>query len=209
MLGTHDLWLFVLAGVLLNITPGPDVLYIVGRSATQGWRAGATAALGIGAGTFLHIGAAALGLSAVLTASATAFTVLKIVGAIYLVYVGITMLRAPRLSPSSARVALKGASLRAIFMQGMLTNALNPKVAIFFLALLPQFIDANAASKPLAFLFLGAIFNVNGTLWNLFVAWGAARMSHVLEGRPAAWLSRCIGAFFIYLGVRLALSDQG
>ena len=85
---------------------------------------------------------------------------------------------------------------------------LNPKVALFFLAFLPQFIDPQAANKPLAFLFLGAIFNVNGTLWNLFVAWSAARMGAALRGRAAAWLQRCIGGFFVVLGVKLALAER-
>src|ERR1700690_1172867 len=93
MVGTHDLWLFVLSGLLLNITPGPDTLYIIGRSSTQGWRAGAIAALGIGAGTLVHISAAALGLSALLAASATVFTAVKFIGAGYLLYVGITLIR--------------------------------------------------------------------------------------------------------------------
>src|SRR5580692_5717109 len=93
MFGTHDLWLFVLSGLLLNVTPGPDTLYIVGRSSAQGARAGTVAALGIGAGTLVHICAAALGLSALLAASAAAFTVVKIAGAAYLVYVGISLIR--------------------------------------------------------------------------------------------------------------------
>src|ERR1700683_669403 len=93
MFGTHDLWLFVVSGFLLNVTPGPDTLYIVGRSSTQGWRAGAVAALGIGAGTLVHICAAALGLSALLAASAAAFTAVKIIGAAYLLYVGISLIR--------------------------------------------------------------------------------------------------------------------
>jgi threonine/homoserine/homoserine lactone efflux protein len=209
MLGTHDLALFVLAGLLLNVTPGPDVLYIVGRSSVQGLRAGVAATLGIGGGCFVHIAAAALGLSAVLAASATAFTMLKLVGAAYLVYVGLSMLRSPRpLAASPAIAASPAAGFREIFVQGFLTNALNPKVALFFLAFLPQFIDPQAANKPLAFLFLGAIFNVNGTLWNLFVAWSAARMGAALRGRAAAWLQRCIGGFFVVLGVKLALAER-
>jgi len=95
MLGTHDLGLFVLAGLLLNITPGPDMLYIIGRGTSQGWRAGAAAALGVGAGCFVHIAAAALGISALITASATAFAILKIAGAIYLMYVGVSMIVRP------------------------------------------------------------------------------------------------------------------
>ena len=209
MFGTHDLALFVLAGIVLNITPGPDMLYIIGRSSVQGFRGGVAATLGIAGGCFVHIGAAALGLSAVLAASATAFTVLKLVGAAYLVYVGISMLRSPKeLAASPALAASRAAGFREIFMQGFLTNALNPKVALFFLAFLPQFIDPDAGNKPLAFLLLGAIFNVNGTLWNLFVAWSAARMGAALKGRAAAWMQRCIGGFFVLLGVKLAFTQR-
>ena len=210
MLGTHDLLLFVASGVLLNITPGPDMLYVVARSTAQGARAGAAAALGIAAGCLVHIMAAAFGLSAVIAASATAFTALKVLGAIYLVYVGLSLIFASRASPTAmASVKFAPAKLRAIFVQGFLTNALNPKVALFFLALLPQFIDADATSKPLAFLFLGAIFNVNGTLWNLLVAWSAARFGSGLQHtRFAVWLNRCIGGVLVYIGVRIALAKH-
>jgi threonine/homoserine/homoserine lactone efflux protein len=210
MLGTHDLWLFVLSGLLLNITPGPDTLYIVGRSSTLGLRAGAVAALGIGTGVLVHICAAALGLSALLAASATAFAVVKIVGAAYLVYVGISLLRTRRSDPSAPAVTLRPARLRSIFFQGFLTNVLNPKVALFFLAFLPQFVMADAPSKPVTFLFLGAIFDFNGTLWNLLVAWSTARIS----GRFAAgdrfkiWFNRCVGSVFVFVGLRLALAHE-
>jgi threonine/homoserine/homoserine lactone efflux protein len=206
MFGTHDFALFVVSGLLLNVTPGPDMLYIAGRGTTQGFRAGAVAALGIGAGTFVHIGAAALGISALIAASATAFTVLKWVGAAYLVYVGLSLLAAGR-EPREG-VALAPATLRTIFAQGFLTNALNPKVALFFLAFLPQFIAPQASSTALAFLFLGLVFNFNSTLFNLFVAWSAARFGGGLRARAAAWLQRGIGAFFCYLGVRLILSER-
>jgi threonine/homoserine/homoserine lactone efflux protein len=209
--GTHDLWLFVLSGFLLNITPGPDTLYIVGRSSTQGWRAGAVAALGIGAGTLVHICAAALGLSAILAASATAFTAVKFIGAAYLLYVGISLIRSAGASefPPGAVVA-RPASIRSILAQGFLTNVLNPKVALFFLAFLPQFVAADAGSKPLAFLFLGAIFDFNGTLWNLFIAWSTARLSSRLA--PGAvfkrWFNRCVGSVFVFIGIRLALAHD-
>jgi threonine/homoserine/homoserine lactone efflux protein len=211
MFGTHDFLLFVAAGVLLNITPGPDMLYIIGRSTTQGWRAGAAAALGIGAGCVVHIAAAALGLSAVLAASATAFTILKIVGAAYLVYVGISLIRSSRFSPlETPEVAFVPTTLRTVFVQGFLTNVLNPKVALFFLAFLPQFINSDAPSKPLAFLFLGAVFNFNGTLWNLLVAWSAARFTVGMErNKLATWFNRCIGGLFVYLGIRLVFAKQG
>ena len=205
MFGAHDLWLFVLSGLLLNIAPGPDTLYILSRTASQGWRGGAVAALGIGTGCWVHIFAAALGLSALLAASATAFTVLKWVGGVYLVWMGISMLRtsAQTLEPGARAPQQR---LRRIFAQGFATNALNPKVALFFLAFLPQFIDPDAPHKALAFIFLGCVFNFNATLWNLFVAWSAARIARSVKDSRAVrtWINRTIGGVFIYLGVRLA-----
>jgi threonine/homoserine/homoserine lactone efflux protein len=209
--GTHDLWLFVLSGFLLNITPGSDTLYIVGRGSTQGLRAGAVAALGIGAGTLVHISAAALGLSAILAASATAFTAVKIIGAGYLLYVGISLIRSARVSYSAPGAAVgRPASIRSIFVQGFLTNVLNPKVALFFLAFLPQFVASDAGSKPLAFLFLGILFDFNGTLWNLFVAWSTARLSSRLAPSAAfkRWFNRCVGSVFVFIGIRLALANE-
>ncbi len=211
MFGTHDLWLFVLSGFLLNITPGPDTLYIVGRGSTQGLRAGAVAALGIGTGTLVHISAAALGLSAILAASATAFSAVKIIGAVYLLYVGISLIRAAGAAhTSSTAPAIRPASTRSIFVQGFLTNVLNPKVALFFLAFLPQFVAADAVSKPLAFLFLGAIFDFTGTLWNLFIGWSAAHLSSRLGPSEAfkRWFNRCVGSLFLFIGIRLALAHE-
>src|SRR5262249_13739892 len=149
MLGIQDFWIFVLAGLLLNVTPGPDTAYIVGRSAQLGWRGGATAALSIGAGCFVHITAAALGLSAILATSAFAFSVVKWMGAVYLVYIGVRMLTARGPDAPSDRTdgPRRGVSLRTVFWQGFLTNVLNPKVALFFLAFLPQFIRPDAPSK--------------------------------------------------------------
>jgi threonine/homoserine/homoserine lactone efflux protein len=207
VLGTHDLALFIVSGLLLNLAPGPDTLYIVGRGSTQGYRAGAAAALGIFAGTFVHIAAAAGGLSALLAASASAFTVVKIAGAIYLVYIGISLLRSV---PGTTGTRLAPASLHQVFVQGFFTNVLNPKVALFFLAFLPQFVEPDAPSKAAAFLFLGLIFNLNGTLWNLFVAWSSARIGGGLmrSARFARWFNRCVGGVFVGLGVKLALSSE-
>ncbi len=211
MFGIHDFWLFVLSGLLLNVTPGPDTLYIVGRSSAQGWRAGAVAALGIGTGALVHVCAAALGLSAILAASAAAFTAVKFIGAAYLVYVGISLFRSKSSTPSAPTGSgIRPASMRAIFLQGFLTNVLNPKVALFFLAFLPQFVSSDAPYKPLAFLFLGIVFDVNGTIWNLLVAWSTARIS----GRLAAgekfktWFNRCVGSIFVLVGIRLALAHD-
>jgi threonine/homoserine/homoserine lactone efflux protein len=208
MFGTHDFLLFVAAGLLLNITPGPDMLYVVGRSTTQGVTAGAAAALGIGAGCLVHILAAALGVSAVIAASATAFTVLKLCGAAYLLYVGLSLLFSrPSTQTSAITPLMTPSSNSSIFMQGFLTNALNPKVALFFLAFVPQFISAGSTQQTMAFLFLGLVFNLNGTLWNLFVAWITAKAGvRLRSSRFIAWMNRCIGTFFVFLGVKLALA---
>lgn len=210
MFGTQDLLLFVIAGLLLNITPGPDVLYIVGRSSTQGFMAGMWAALGIGAGCFVHITAAALGLSAILTTSAIAFAAMKWIGAIYLAYLGISLLLARRDPSTTTAKPIPPAMPTTIFWQGFLTNALNPKVALFFLAFVPQFIDASSPDKIAAFLFLGMVFNVNGTLWNIFVAWMSARLLARLTAVAdvSVWLNRILGGVFLSLGVKLAFSER-
>ena len=216
MYGIHDLTLFIISGLLLNIMPGPDSLLIMTRSATQGWRAGSAAALGIGAGTMIHIFAAALGLSALLSTSATAFTVVKWVGAAYIIYVGIGMLRAKLRADADSRTedATAAATVRLpyrkIFFQGFLTNVLNPKVALFFLAFVPQFISADSTSKPLAFIILGCIFNFNGMLWchglAIFTAFASARLK--VKPLVALWLNRVTGGLFLALGLRLALAKQ-
>lgn len=209
MFGTHDLVLFILSGLLLNITPGQDVFYIVSKGASQGWRNGALAALGVGAGCFVHVFSAALGLSAILATSATAFTVVKYVGAAYLVWVGIQMWRNGENGHADPDGEYFRVSRRKVFTQGFLTNALNPKVALFFLAFLPQFVSHDAPSKPLAFLFLGLVFTANGTFVNLVYAWSAARVSSLVGsgGKYAKWIKRAAGTLFLGLGVRLAMAD--
>lgn len=216
MFGIHDLALFVVSGLLLNIMPGPDSLLIMSRSATQGWRAGCAVALGVGAGTMVHITAAALGLSAVLATSAAAFTVIKWAGAAYIVWCGIGMLRSRLKRDGAAEAGALAKNVpaplpyRKIFGQGFLTNVLNPKVALFFLAFVPQFIDAGSSNKPLAFLILGCIFNFNSMLWCNGLAIFTAFASAKLKVKPlvALWLNRVTGSLFIALGARLALAEQ-
>ena len=212
MLGVHDLWLFVLTGLLLNITPGPDIAYIVGRSVQMGTRGGVAAALGVGVGALVHTAAAAVGISAILMTSALAFNVLKWAGAAYLVYIGVQMLLAREKGEAViATAAPRGThQLRTAFLQGMLTNILNPKVALFFLAFLPQFISVDAPSKILAFVALGLLFNLTGTLWNLGVAWCAAHVASRGKGigHLGVWLERTLGAMLIAMGIRLALAKQ-
>ncbi|HEY9103915.1 LysE family translocator [Chitinimonas sp.] len=207
MLGTHNLALFIASGLLLR----PDSLFIASRAAGQGFRAGSAAALGIGAGTFVHILAAAFGLSALLATSAAAFTVVKLIGAAYLLWIGLQMLRSrPVVASTDVPLAGQAAPLARIFWQGFWTNVLNPKVALFFLAFVPQFIAPEAPGKALAFLFLGTVFNFNGMLWCHLLAYSAATASRRFKAsqRLVQWLNRSIGALFILLGARLALARQ-
>src|SRR5262245_25898618 len=209
-MGIHDLWLFLLAGVLLNITPGQDMALIIARSTQYGTRAGVAAALGVGVGAFVHIFAAAIGISTLIVASAVAFTVLKWIGAAYLIYLGIQLLRSSLLpKPATTTLPKLSDGLRSAFLHGILTNALNPKVAVFFLAFLPQFVDADAPSKITSFITLGLLFNAIGTAWNVGVAWFAGKFAtSKAYVRMKAWLERAVGALFVLVGIRLALTEQ-
>src|SRR5215471_4228972 len=152
MLGIHDYWLFVASGVLLNLTPGQDTFYILGRSIAEGTRSGVASALGIAVGSVLHTAMAALGLSAVLATSASAFAVVKFFGAAYLVYLGVRMFMTANTGEPRR---LRGTGALGAFRDGIVTNVLNPKVALFFLALMPQFIDRDSNTKVAAFIVLG------------------------------------------------------
>ena len=204
----HHFALFLLSGLLLNMTPGADMLFIVSRSAGQGVRAGAMAALGVGAGCLVHVTAAAVGLSALIAASDLAFNVVKWMGAAYLVWLGVGLLRARRQAPAVS-APMAAAPLRAVFWQGVLTNVLNPKIVLFFLAFLPQFVGTSTRGQGWAFLLLGVVFTVNGTLFNLGVAWVAARARHLGRmQRLALRVRRLTGVVFVGLGLRLALASR-
>jgi len=205
MFGIHDFGLFLAAGILLNLTPGPDTVYILGRSIAQGREAGIASALGISLGSIFHTCAAALGLSAILATSALAFGTIKLIGGVYLIFLGIKMLldRRKRLSlPTNFRRR----TTTAAFRQGILTNILNPKVALFFLAFLPQFIDPASNFKVPAFLMLGFTFVTTGTIWCLILARFTSALSERLRTNETItqWLNRTAGALFVFLGVRLA-----
>jgi RhtB (resistance to homoserine/threonine) family protein len=205
MFGIHDFALFISAGILLNLTPGPDTVYILGRSIAQGREAGVASAFGISVGSIFHTCAAALGLSAILATSALAFGTIKLLGGAYLIFLGIKMIldRRKQLSlPSSFRRR----TTIAAFRQGILTNILNPKVALFFFAFLPQFIDPASRAKIAAFIMLGLTFVTTGTIWCLVLAWFASVFSERLRKNEtiSQWLNRTAGALFVFLGLRLA-----
>jgi threonine/homoserine/homoserine lactone efflux protein len=206
MTGIHDLPLFVAAGLALNVTPGPDMAYIAARGASGGFGSGAAAVLGITAGCCVHTLAAAAGLSALLATSATAFGIVKWCGALYLLYAGLRLLSGGARSGAAQPAAPCAAAPWTVFREALLINVFNPKVALFFLAFVPQFIDRDAPAKALAFVLLGALFNVNSLFVNLPVAWLASRGARRWrDGDPAArWLRRATGALFVLLAARLA-----
>lgn len=210
VLGVHDLALFAATVFVLNATPGVDMALTVGATLRAGWRQGVAVVLGINLGCVFHTFAAAFGLAALLAASAEAFTVVKLAGAAYLLYVAWGMARAGlRPVAASAEAAAVAPTFGRGVWQGFLTNALNPKVALFYLALLPQFIDADAPHKTAAFVFLGLWFVVQGGLFSLALV-GLTAMARHLPARPGVGRVLNLGGagLFTFLAVRLALAER-
>jgi threonine/homoserine/homoserine lactone efflux protein len=206
MLGIHHYWLFLATAIVLILTPGQDTFFILGRSLTGGRRVGIAAALGISAGSLIHTLLAALGLSALLATSAYAFMAVKFAGAAYLIYIGIRALLT-RSGGLDGNAAPSGNGDQwSAFRQGIVSNLLNPKVALFFLALMPQFIQVSSSHKVAAFLLLGLTFVTLGVIWCVVLAIAAARLRHAFLRRPslAPLLNKVAGALFIALGLRLA-----
>jgi RhtB (resistance to homoserine/threonine) family protein len=213
MFGIVHFEFFIVAVFLLNITPGPDTAYIVGRSVAQGRGAGLMSALGISAGCCIHSLACAFGLTALLAASATAFTIVKFAGAIYLIYLGVRLMFAKPAADApaaDARVPSAAKSLRQLFLQGFWTNVLNPKVVLFFVSFFPQFVTLGSAHKTFAFLTLGAVFVMMSMVWNSFVAWIAGSVTQRFSGKPVVkrWLDRGVGSAFVGLGIKLATASR-
>jgi threonine/homoserine/homoserine lactone efflux protein len=206
MPAAETLALFMAAALALNLTPGPDMLYVTARSVSDGRRAGVIAAFGIGAGTLVHITALALGLAALLAAVPLAYDALRIAGAVYLLVIGVQLLLRPRTAGATA--PLQQASLGTIFAQAVLTNVLNPKVALFFLAFLPQFVDPAAGPAVAQIVLLGLLFDVQGTAVNVAVALLASGTTRRLRTNAGAisLLQRLTGAVFVALGAKLAVA---
>lgn len=200
--------LFMAAALALNLTPGPDMLYIAARSVSEGRAAGVVSAFGISVGLLFHLAALALGLAVLLAAVPIAYDVVRIVGAVYLVALGLDLLL--RRQRASDVESLPRSRLSVIFTQGVVTNVLNPKVALFFLAFLPQFVDLAAGPPVPQIVYLGLLFNVQGTLVNLAVALLASRITVWLRSshHRILALQRLTGAVFVGLGARLAISGN-
>ena len=199
--------LFLVATITLALIPGPDMVYVLARSVGQGRKAGIVSALGVSVGILVHTSAAALGLSALLMSSAFAYTAVKYLGAVYLIYLGVRIV----LSKDTGSLStLQQASLKRIFSQGVLTNVLNPKIALFFLAFLPQFVDVSSGQVAWQILTLGIIFNVIGTLWHIALASLAGSAGSWLRKRPSfsyiqKWFT---GSILIALGIRVAWPEK-
>lgn len=207
MMSLHSYLLFVLAAVALILLPGPDMMYMLGRRLAQGRRAGILSAIGFNLGGYVRLTAAVLGLSAILATSAAAFTVVKWIGAAYLVYLGLSALWSKQGPLVTETGVAGGRRSRTILWQAFLSDVLNPKVALFFLALLPQFVDCNAPHPTLQIILLGLTVNVIALPVNIAIACCAARITGGLRrnGSVTLWLRRGLGALFIVLGLRIAV----
>lgn len=207
-MGIVNFKLFLIAGILLNLTPGNDTIYILGKSMSQGKMAGLFSALGIGMGSIIHTLLATFGLSIIVAKSEFVFNLIKYIGSIYLIYLGVKMIFTKQgfegvvVSHNYKRVK--------VFWSAVLTNVLNPKVAIFFLAFLPQFIDTNEGSHFLAFILLGLTFTLTGTLWGIVLAVFSSTIFDRFSGSSNLrnLMNRISGCAFIGLGIKLALTNK-
>lgn len=210
MIDPGSLLIFTLAGIGLNVTPGPDMVYVATRTVGQGRSAGVVSSFGIAAGSLVHMTAAAFGLSALFAYSDLAYHIVKYLGAAYMIYLGVRILLSPlHTSPLSGRVRKRQDNLVHVFWQGALTNLLNPKVALFFISFLPQFVDPSRGPVATQILMLGLVFNITGTTVNVAVAY--------VVGFGAGWLQRSpriarfqqwfAGSVLVALGVRLAIPN--
>jgi RhtB (resistance to homoserine/threonine) family protein len=208
MFGIVNLPAFVIAGILLIISPGADTMYILGRSIAQGKKAGIYSVLGIVTGSLFHTTFAAFGLSLIIARSAIAFDLIKYIGAIYLAYLGIKMLLAKPLVKTD--INTQRINSHKLYISGVLTNLLNPKVILFYLVFLPQFVKTSEAHNPVPFLILGILFVIPGTLWCIMLVIFAAKLSDKIKqnNKISLWLNRVTGGVFIGLGLKLALLSK-
>lgn len=210
-MGSLDQFLiFLVAAVLLNLSPGADHVFILTRTIAQGRFAGFLSSWGVCTGAMIHVLAAAFGISAVLAASATAFTVVKLAGAAYLIWLGIRALQSKGLALSADTAATPPAGAWTIYRQGVIVDLLNPKVAVFFMAFLPQFVDERLGGATWQMVTLGAVVIAVALMWETALIFGAGALSRRLRTRPAIakWISYASGATFIGLGVKLAVERR-
>ncbi len=210
MYAIENLGAFIIAGILLNLTPGQDTFYILGQSLSNGRRAGIISVFGISTGALIHILFASIGLSAILMTSALLFSIIKYIGAVYLIYLGVSALRKRTKGPGQFNFDHRQMKYGQIYRRGIITNLLNPKVAIFFLSFLPQFINPSYSSSPIPFIMLGGIFLSTGTIWCIVVALASSSMAQLLNTKPIfrPLMEKIAGSIFILLGLKLAFEKN-
>lgn len=201
---------FILTGILLNITPGNDTIFILSRSMAQGKKAGFMSALGIATGSLIHTILAAFGLSIIIAKSILVFSIIKYAGAAYLLYIGYQMLTDKKNLNTDTSNLEKSINLNKIYRDGVITNVLNPKVALFFISFLPQFIDSNLSNTVLPFIKLGVTFTITGTIWCLILANFASFIFSKLKHNKTLsnYINKTCGAVLVGLGIKVALSNQ-
>ena len=208
MYGIQNFELFCLSAIILSVTPGPDTFYILGRAISQGTTSSIASVLGISTGVLIHTIAATIGLSTILATSALAFNIIKLAGAAYLIYLGITLILASKNTEVSSKDDLPPSNFWKIYGQGVITNILNPKVALFFLSFLPQFIDPNHGNTA-SFVFLGLVYVFICTIWYLVFAGFSTAIAIAFKKNPL-WIrtiNKISGAIFIGLGLNLAFFE--
>lgn len=201
---------FLITGILLNLTPGNDTIFILSKSVGQGKKAGIISVLGIGTGSVVHTLLAAFGLSVIIAQSMLLFNLIKYAGAAYIFYIGYRMLSGKAELDMSAAKDESKVNYRKIYRDGVITNVLNPKVALFFIAFLPQFIDPSAGHTVIPFLALGFTFITTGLIWSLVLAGAAAFIFAGLKRnqKAAAWINRICGLTLIGLGIKVAFTER-
>jgi threonine/homoserine/homoserine lactone efflux protein len=209
MFHIQNLYLFFIASLLLNLTPGNDMIYVASRSISQGTKAGIVSALGVFIGCFVHIIAAVLGLSIIIMRSAFLFHVIQYIGAAYLIYLGIRALFT-KSNFNKNIIALSPTNKWKLLKQGIITNALNPKVALFFLSFLPQFIRVSSPLYKVQLLTLGVWFDLQGTIVLMIVAWLIGKAGSFIKNNQKFWnmQEKITGIILIGLGIKVALSSK-
>ena len=206
MFGIINYGSFLLSSILLNITPGADIIYVLSRSVTGGKKIGLLSALGICTGIFIHTILVAMGLSALLISSPIAYKIMTILGAAYLVFLGLKTIFSKKTTLFNKKFD-GDLNYKKIYFQGVVTNALNPKIALFFLSFLPQFVDTSISTTPLPFLLLGFTFLTTSTIWCCVVAFTSSFVSKLLNksDKIATIAEKITGIIYIILGINVLI----
>lgn len=210
MTGIINYETFILTGLLLNITPGNDTIFILSRSMAQGKKAGIMSVLGIATGSLIHTTLAAFGLSIIIAKSILVFNIIKYAGAAYLLYIGYKMLTDKKQLDTETAIEGNTIDLKKIYRDGVITNVLNPKVALFFISFLPQFIDPKTTNTIIPFIQLGVTFTITGTIWCLILANFASIIFSKLKNNKklSNYVNKACGGVLIALGIKIALTSK-